>query len=162
RPTVRSPSAVVDRGRRGARAGPARRRRGMEAPDSGGGAPRPRGAGHLPRGQHPLRPLPPPGAGGGLPVPARGGPRAPRPPTPGSAELTPLGLPNACVLGVSRGGELALSLKPRTYVRDECQGTLARALGTGSTPRELMERVTYADWAPSGQLAVVYGASGEK
>src|SRR5262249_24974051 len=82
--------------------------------------------------------------------------------TPGSAEMAPLGLPNACVLGVSRTGELALSLKPRTYVRDECQGTLARAPGTGSAPRELMERVTYADWAPSGQLAVVYGASGEK
>jgi hypothetical protein len=82
--------------------------------------------------------------------------------TPGSAETAALGLPNACLLGVSRGGELALSLKPRTYVRDECQGTLARAPGTGSAPRELMERVTYADWAPSGQLAVVYGASGEK
>src|SRR5262249_31277565 len=55
--------------------------------------------------------------------------------TPGSAELAALGLPNTCVLSVSHGGELALSLRPRTYVRDECQGTLARAPGTGSAPR---------------------------
>ena len=82
--------------------------------------------------------------------------------TPGSAELAAIGLPNTCVLSISRGGELALSLRPRTYVRDECQGTLARAPGTGSAPREMMERVTYADWSPSGQLAVVYGAAGEK
>ena len=82
--------------------------------------------------------------------------------TPGSAELAPVGLPNACILAVSRGGELALSLRPRTYVRDECQGTLARAPGTGSSPREVMERVSYADWSPSGQLALVYAAAGEK
>ncbi len=82
--------------------------------------------------------------------------------TPGSAELAAVGLPNACILAVSRGGELALSLKPRTYVRDECQGTLARAPGAGSAPREVLERVTYADWSPSGQLALVYAAAGEK
>ncbi|MGZ6060495.1 MAG: protein kinase domain-containing protein, partial [Myxococcaceae bacterium] len=82
--------------------------------------------------------------------------------TPGSAELAPLGLPNACVLSVSRGGELALSLHPRTFIRDECQGMLARVAGTGSTPREVMEGVTYADWSPSGQLAVIGSAGGKQ
>ena len=47
--------------------------------------------------------------------------------------------------------------RPRTFVRDECQGMLARVTGPGNTPREVMEGVTYADWSPSGQLAVVDG-----
>ena len=82
--------------------------------------------------------------------------------TPGSADLAPVGLPKTCILAVSHTGELAVSLRPRTYVRDECQGMLARVAGAGSTPREVMEGVTYADWSPSGQLAVVGSAAGGK
>ncbi len=39
---------------------------------------------------------------------------------------------------------------------------LARVVGTGSAPREVMEGVTYADWSPSGQLAVVGSAGGKQ
>jgi serine/threonine protein kinase len=76
-----------------------------------------------------------------------------RPETPESAPLQ--NLPPATPLAVSSSGELALSLG--TNFRGAMPyGTLARVALTGGAPRELSERVKYADFSPDGRdLAVV-------
>lgn len=75
-------------------------------------------------------------------------------------ESRALDLPNANVLAVSRTGDLAISLGPNldgvfTY------GTLARVPIAGGAPRELLERVKFADWSPDGmELAVIRNVEG--
>ena len=76
----------------------------------------------------------------------------------GSPESRPLNISDARLLGVSPTGELAflrgshdalrLLAPPRT-------GTLARVAMTGGGPREILDDVVAADWAPGGELAVV-------
>ncbi|MGE0360055.1 MAG: protein kinase [Vicinamibacterales bacterium] len=74
-----------------------------------------------------------------------------------SPESAALSLPAALPLAVSSTGELALALGPHlrgimTY------GTLARVPLAGGAPRELRERVKFADWSPDGRdLAIVRG-----
>jgi serine/threonine protein kinase len=71
---------------------------------------------------------------------------------PGATESRPLGLPPGNILSVSRSGELALLLGENMML-----GTLARAPLGGGAPREILERVRGADWAPDGgSLAVVH------
>jgi len=71
-------------------------------------------------------------------------------------ESRPLGIPSASLLGVSRTGELAVSLKKTNLFGTFGAGTLARVPMTGGTPRELVEDVWSADWNPEGtDLAVV-------
>jgi Tol biopolymer transport system component len=78
----------------------------------------------------------------------------------GGPESRPLGLPSAGVLAVSPGGELALSLGCDLNWA-ECRGTLARMPLSGGAPREILEDVFYADWAPDGKnLAVVRPVDG--
>ena len=73
----------------------------------------------------------------------------------GNPETSPLGPPNALLLGVSSKGEMALSLSP-ILAGYSWHGTLARAPLAGGAPREVLEGVTEADWAPDGSaLAVV-------
>ncbi|HYW32010.1 MAG TPA: protein kinase, partial [Gemmatimonas sp.] len=74
---------------------------------------------------------------------------------PDSPESAPLNLPPAAPLAVSSTGELALSIG--THFRGiMTYGTLARVPMAGGAPRELQERVKYADWQPDGrELAVV-------
>ncbi len=74
---------------------------------------------------------------------------------PESPESFPLSLPPAMPLAISAAGEVALSLG--THFRDTMTyGTLARVPLAGGAPRELLERVKYADWMPDGEeLAVV-------
>ena len=74
-----------------------------------------------------------------------------------SPEIRPLGVRNAQLLSVSRGGELALSLRPNFFSPyDGFRGTLARVPPLGGAPREMATDVEYADWAPDGErLAVV-------
>jgi Tol biopolymer transport system component len=73
-------------------------------------------------------------------------------------ESRPFGLVGADVLTVSRSGELAVSLGRRAtaagFIRT---GTLARvSVAGGAAPRDVLEDVQWADWAPDGQsLAVV-------
>jgi Tol biopolymer transport system component len=56
----------------------------------------------------------------------------------------------------ARAGELALSLRRRFVLGERFVGTLALAPIGGGTPREVLENVEDADWAPAGgQLAVV-------
>jgi Tol biopolymer transport system component len=73
-----------------------------------------------------------------------------------SVEPLPLGIPNADPLSVSSKGELAVLLK-RAYLRStQGSGTLARVPLGGGTPREIAEKVWWAEWAPDAQdLAVI-------
>jgi WD40 repeat protein len=73
-----------------------------------------------------------------------------------SAESRPQGVSRADVLSVSSKGELALLLKKGSYLSPSGTGTLARMPLGGSAPREVLEDVVSADWAPNGEdIAVV-------
>jgi Tol biopolymer transport system component len=74
-----------------------------------------------------------------------------------SSESTALPLPNADVLAISRAGEMALSLGRRFLGNPFAStGTLAQAALAGGAPREILQNVHQADWAPDGaELAVV-------
>ncbi len=69
----------------------------------------------------------------------------------GTREPRPLSLPRADVMSISSAGELAILLGARRG------GTLATVpLAAGGAPRELLENVWSADWAPDGKsLAVI-------
>jgi hypothetical protein len=74
----------------------------------------------------------------------------------GSPETRPLGIPGASLLSVSPSGELAILLKKTSLFGTAGEGTLARVPLAGGAPRELLENVVAADWAPEGNnLAVV-------
>jgi dipeptidyl aminopeptidase/acylaminoacyl peptidase len=75
----------------------------------------------------------------------------------GSPEYRRVDLPEASLLAVSARGELAVLLRPRLRRFEYSLGTLARASLEGDAlPREILESVEYADWAPDGAaLAVV-------
>ena len=78
---------------------------------------------------------------------------ATRPESPVSRSL---GLPSADILSISSGGELAISLGRRFVQGWESAGTLAQLPLDGGAPREVLEGVQEADWAPDGKsLAVV-------
>ena len=79
-----------------------------------------------------------------------------------TAESTPIGLPDAEVLAVSAGGELALSLGHR-YEGWMGEGTLARAPLLGGAARAMLEAVREAEWTPDGaRLAVVRRVGGRE
>jgi len=79
-----------------------------------------------------------------------------------SPESRALGLGNAEILSVSRNGQLAISLRrhPIGYLRDS--GVLAQVPIAGGAPRELLEDVEAADWAPDGRGLAVIRSSGGK
>jgi len=75
---------------------------------------------------------------------------------PQSPESVPFPLPGADILAISSSGELALSLGRHFFDSWESSGTLARVPLSGNAPREVLENVLAADWAPNGaDLAVV-------
>jgi dipeptidyl aminopeptidase/acylaminoacyl peptidase len=76
-----------------------------------------------------------------------------------SPEYHPPVVPGASLLSVSAAGELALLLEPRT-VAFTTIGTLARVPFSGGAPREVLEKVEWADWSPNGEPAIV--RQGEK
>ena len=68
-----------------------------------------------------------------------------------SVEARDLGIASRELLAVSRGGNLALMVKP-----NDIAGTLAIASISGGAPREIATDVVAADWAPDGaKLAAV-------
>jgi eukaryotic-like serine/threonine-protein kinase len=72
---------------------------------------------------------------------------------PGSREL---GLKDAELLAISKNGELAIRLNTVYMGGYARRGTLARVPLSGGTPREVLENVEDADWAPDGEkMAVV-------
>lgn len=79
---------------------------------------------------------------------------------PESPESSPLPLPGADILSISSASEMALSLG-RVPMGWTPWGTLAQAPLAGGTPRELLEMVQEAAWAPDGSaLAVVRAEPG--
>ncbi len=80
---------------------------------------------------------------------------------PGSTVSRPLGLPSADILAISPSGQMALSLGRRFTTPYIALGTLAESPLEGGAPRELLENVLWADWAPNGrELAIVRDAGG--
>ncbi len=80
---------------------------------------------------------------------------------PGIPESSPLPVPPAALLRISSAGEVAILLEPKT-VRFVLGGTLARVPLSGGVPKEILQDVTGADWAPgSSDLAVVHRVSGK-
>jgi Tol biopolymer transport system component len=77
-----------------------------------------------------------------------------------SPESRPMGLLDADVLAISSSGELAILLRPSSPAF-LATGTLARMPISGGAPREILENVSLADWAPDGsQLAIIRQAGG--
>ncbi|MFY9821645.1 MAG: protein kinase [Thermoanaerobaculia bacterium] len=80
-----------------------------------------------------------------------------------SPQPTELALPPAELLSLSPTGELAVSLGHRVESALLGEGTLARVPLLGGSPREVLEHVREADWAPDGSgLAVVRRAGGQE
>jgi Tol biopolymer transport system component len=77
---------------------------------------------------------------------------ATRPESPESQKL-PLQQP-ANLLSISRSGEMAILLRVRIVRANARVGTLARISISGGAPREILEDVQDADWAPDGGLAI--------
>jgi eukaryotic-like serine/threonine-protein kinase len=71
----------------------------------------------------------------------------------GSREL---GMKGATLLAISKTGELAIRTGAKSLGGYAIAGTLARVPLSGGTPRDVLENVQDADWAPDGEkLAVV-------
>ena len=71
-------------------------------------------------------------------------------------ESAALPLPPSSVLAVSPSGEMAISLGASPVGPFTTSGTLARSSLSGGGPREVLESVQAADWAPDGaSLAVL-------
>jgi Tol biopolymer transport system component len=70
-----------------------------------------------------------------------------------------LGLKDAQLLSISKEGEPPIRLKTSFYGGFARTGTLARVPLSGGTPREVLDNVDMAEWAPDGVgLAVVHYA----
>jgi len=75
---------------------------------------------------------------------------------PESPESRAFGVAATDVLAVSPSGELAVLVNADFDSAFTRAGTLARVGATGGAPRELLEKVEFADWSPDGRdLAVV-------
>jgi Tol biopolymer transport system component len=73
-----------------------------------------------------------------------------------SSDSRSLGLPPAQILSISSKGEMAVALHPVNFSPFTQAGTLARVPLAGGAPREVLDNITWADWAPDGQsLAVI-------
>jgi len=80
---------------------------------------------------------------------------------PESPESRSLGLPKAEIMSVSSAGEMAVLLGSHQANPYSFSGTLARVPLVGGAPREILEDVEWADWAPDGNtLAVVRHVAG--
>jgi eukaryotic-like serine/threonine-protein kinase len=74
---------------------------------------------------------------------------------PENPESLPLNLPSADILSISSEGEMAISLD-RHFVQDWLTyGKLARVPLSGTAPRDILDKVLSADWAPSGDAIAI-------
>jgi eukaryotic-like serine/threonine-protein kinase len=79
----------------------------------------------------------------------------------GSPEWRSLGLENSQLLSVSAQGEMAVLLDCHRTGPWRIAGTLARVPVAGGAPRQILENVEWADWAPKGDdLAVARDTGG--
>jgi eukaryotic-like serine/threonine-protein kinase len=75
---------------------------------------------------------------------------------PESPESRALGLPNTEILAISSRGEMALSRGRQYLLSPFGSGTLASVPMAGGAPRDILDNVGHADWAPDGSsLAVI-------
>ena len=82
--------------------------------------------------------------------------------TPDYPEPRPIGVPDSQLLSISSKGELALLTHARYIHQRLFTGTLARMPLGGSAPREILEGVREADWAPDGEgLAIIRDVDGK-
>jgi Tol biopolymer transport system component len=81
-----------------------------------------------------------------------------------SPESRPFGLGGAEVLSVSPSGEMAVSLGRRAAYSFVRTGMLARiGMTGGGSPKEILDDIQWADWAPDGQgLAIVRDSGGKQ
>ncbi|HET9793644.1 MAG TPA: protein kinase [Thermoanaerobaculia bacterium] len=78
---------------------------------------------------------------------------------PGSS---PLDVPDATLIAISTSNELAVGLHMQPVNSLYSAGTLARVPLSGGLPREVLDDVAFADWAPDGsELAVVHIVGGK-
>jgi len=78
-----------------------------------------------------------------------------------SSESRSLGIFPAGILSISSTGEMAIALGCEDRA-GPCFGTLARVPLAGGAPREILENVGAADWAPDGKtMAVVHAVEGK-
>jgi DNA-binding winged helix-turn-helix (wHTH) protein/Tol biopolymer transport system component len=72
-----------------------------------------------------------------------------------------VGLSGTALLAVSSTGEMAVLQSPRPSSMLTLEGTLGQVQLTGGSPRQIAERVDWADWAPNGKsIAIVRDAEG--
>ena len=77
-------------------------------------------------------------------------------------EPRPLGVPDAQLLSISSKGEIALLTHARYIHHRLFSGTLSRMPLGGGAPREILEGVREADWAPDGErLAIIREVDGK-
>ncbi len=78
-----------------------------------------------------------------------------------SLEAGRIDLPDADIFAINQNGELAVSLGRHFLTTHHSLGTLAVAPLSGGAPREILENVEDADWAPDGkELAVIHQVAG--
>ena len=81
---------------------------------------------------------------------------------PESPESSALMLPDAEILSISANGMMAISLERHWAGRFIWSGTLAQVSMLGGAPREILEDVQWADWAPDGSsLAIARNVAGK-
>jgi DNA-binding winged helix-turn-helix (wHTH) protein/Tol biopolymer transport system component len=74
-----------------------------------------------------------------------------------------LGLTGADLLAISSLGEMAVLQPAEPQFMMGMTGTLSQAPLTGGSPRQVAEKVEWADWAPDGKtLAVVHDVAGKE
>jgi Tol biopolymer transport system component len=82
--------------------------------------------------------------------------------SPQTIESRSTGLEDAQILAISYSGEMAILVKRRYLSHHLSIGTLAQVPMLGGTPRELLDDVQQADWAPNGtDLAVIRQVAGQ-
>jgi serine/threonine protein kinase/Tol biopolymer transport system component len=73
----------------------------------------------------------------------------------GSMESRALGMPHTNILAIAPSGELVLATKVHFLEGFESEGMLARSEPGGGAPRDIADRVEYADWSPGGSSLLV-------
>jgi serine/threonine protein kinase/Tol biopolymer transport system component len=77
-----------------------------------------------------------------------------------STDSRPLGLEKTQLLGISSSGELAVNLNTHQTSPFVASGTLGRMPLAGGAPRQVLEKVNWADWTPDGSDLVVARLAG--
>jgi serine/threonine protein kinase len=75
-------------------------------------------------------------------------------------EARSLDVPSGTLFAVSQKNELAIKIGCTDIMFGACQGTLATAPLGGGAPRPLAKDVRFADWTPTGELALVRQSRG--